>query len=69
MGAEQQPPSGSRSLKSSTAGFTGANVFNKGPAHMLWGLIVTRGLLIGPQNQDVSSGVMMETCLFSITTD
>lgn len=32
-------PSGSRSLMSSTAGFTGANLFNKGLARMLQGLI------------------------------
>lgn len=33
-------PSGSRSLMSSTAGFTGANLFNKGLARMLQGLIL-----------------------------
>lgn len=33
-------PSGSRSLMSSTAGFTGANLFNKGLARTLQGLIL-----------------------------
>lgn len=38
-GRRAPDPSGSRSLMSSTTGFTGANFFNKRPAHGLQGLI------------------------------
>lgn len=68
-GCRAADPSGSRSLMASTAGFTGANLFNKGLARMLQGFDFNTRLPIGPQNQDAFGGNMMETCSFSITTD
>lgn len=63
-------PSGSRSLMSSTAGFTAANLFNKALARMLQGLILIQrhqtvcGRCTGHRPETHLAANMMAACVF-----